>query len=163
MITHKIAPHSTLWRPLDLSLNYRRPRNYHRTPADEWNEMQAKAIKLHEQSTVEITDFQGHKTKHVVSEHSSKLVYTTWISQQPFKRGDWVVSKNASEPYIKQQMARVFQLQEVQMLLKYDHKGRPMALDVITTGGTRFQVSPDEWKVVDAPANLEWHFDLPAF
>lgn len=166
MITHKIAPHSTTWGPIERAPHYGRGRTYHRTPADEWNDMHPPATRIipfHEQSKVDITDFQGHTTKHVVGEHTSKLVYTTWVSQQPFKRGDWVVPKSAIIPYIKQQYGRVFQLQEVQMLLKFDHKGRPMALDVITVGGTRFSVSPDDWKVVDAPVDTAWHFDLPAF
>lgn len=163
MLLHRIDPFKEVWaRPVQQHRQYHGEGGY--TTPEEWDRMYGRSprfeIPIHESETIVVPTVEGKTSLHLVNAHSSKLVYTTWLIQLPFKRGDYCVASISRPPYFQQQVARVVGLQEVQGLCKYDHKERPMCLDLITSGGTRFMAAPKMWHVVEVPEEL--HFDLPA-
>lgn len=73
-----------------------------------------------------------------------------------------MVPASAHHPYEKGHYHRVFALQEIHFLLKFDKDDRPLPIELADRLGNRFWVHPDDWNIAISPHNLEWQFDIAA-
>ncbi len=104
----------------------------------------------------------GGYVNYKITPYTSKEHYSLWISEQPFKRGDYVCRRYAPWPAVQDDLFRVCQLQEVRHFITFDEAGFPLALEVATAMGDRFWTRVKDWVVFNNIAQkAELAFDVP--